>query len=400
MNLKKIILGLFLLCTLFLGMGSVHAQDSNKTIIHFFYGKGCPHCAKEEEYLTILKEKYPDIEVKEYEVWHDETNQKLLENVVNKLDAKISGVPLTVIGNRYVSGFLDDTTSGSKIEELVKCHQETKCEDVVLGVTNGENTDNDSRDVKENIPETIRVPFFGEINIKNWSVPVISIVLGTLDGFNPCAMWVLVFLITLLLATNDIKRMWILGGIFLFASAAVYFLVLSTFLNLLMFIGFLKWVRIIIGIVALFGGYINLKEYSKNKEAVCAISKNKRENKIVEGLKRYAKEKNFWVAVGGIVVLAFSINMVEAVCSAGIPVIYTQILSISELPKWQYYLNILIYIIFYMLDDIIVFIIAMVTLRLTTTTSKYTKYAHLIGGTLMLIIGVLLIFKPEWLMFG
>lgn len=395
MKLNKVFIALFFVLAIFLFTDKVWAQENNSITINFFYGDGCPHCVKEEEFLDKMKEKYPQVVVKEYEVWHDEENLKLLDSVGKKIGAKISGVPLTVIGDKYVAGFLDEATTGLQIEELIKCNLETKCEDVVADV----NSDS-SIQGGDNIPESITVPFFGEINIKNWSVPVVSLVLGLLDGFNPCAMWVLVFLITLLLATNDIKRMWILGGIFLFASAAVYFLVLSTFLNLLMFIGFLKWVRIIIGVVALIGGYINLKEYLKSKEAICKISKNKRENKIVEGLKKYASEKNFWVAIGGIVVLAFSINMVEAVCSAGIPVIYTQILSIAHLPTWQYYANILIYILFYMLDDIIVFIIAMVTLRLTTTTNRYTKYAHLIGGVLMLIIGVLLIIKPEWLMFG
>ena len=53
-----------------------------------------------------------------------------------------------------------------------------------------------------------------------------------------------------------------------------------------------------------------------------------------------------------------------------------------------------------MLDDIIVFMIAVITLKVTGISNKYQKYSHLIGGILMLIIGILMIVKPEWLMFN
>jgi hypothetical protein len=106
------------------------------------------------------------------------------------------------------------------------------------------------------------------------------------------------------------------------------------------------------------------------------------------------------LALGGIIVLAFLVNLVELVCSAGLPAIYTQILALNNLANWQYYFYIFLYVFFFMVDDLLIFIVAMVTLKMTGLSTRYARYSHLIGGILMIIIGILLIFKPEWLMFG
>lgn len=394
--MKKIFLVLIFLLTLFLGVNRVYAQDD--VVIHFFYGDGCPHCAHEEEFLKEI-DKEDGIEVRYYETWKNQDNLELFQDTGKALNASISGVPFTVIGSNYVVGWLDEETTGSKIREYIDCYRETKCEDVVQKVMAGENSDTGDS-TKDVIPDKISVPIFGDIDTSNISLPALSVIIGVIDGFNPCAMWVLIFLISFLIGMKDRKRMWILGLAFIVASAVVYFLFMSAWLNLLMFLGFIIWVRIIVGVVAIGGGIYNLREYKINKNATCKVTGGEKKQKTFDKLKKYATEKNFWIALGGIVLLAFAVNLVEAICSAGLPVVFTQILTLSDLPTWKYYMYILIYIFFFMLDDLIVFFIAMLTLRLTGLTTKYTRLSYLIGGVIMLIVGVLLIFKPEWLMFG
>jgi hypothetical protein len=223
--------------------------------------------------------------------------------------------------------------------------------------------------------------------------------LGALDGFNPCAMWALLFLISLLIGMENKKRMWIFGSTFIIASAFVYFLFMAAWLNLLLFIGFIFWIRVIIGLVALGGGAYNLKEYFSNPAGVCKVTGGEKRQKFFERLKNIVYRKNFYIALGGIIILAFAVNLVELICSAGLPVIFTQVLALSDLSIWQYYFYMLLYILIFMLDDLIVFFLAMATLQVTGITSKYSRISHLVGGTLMLIIGLLLIFKPELLMF-
>jgi hypothetical protein len=120
----------------------------------------------------------------------------------------------------------------------------------------------------------------------------------------------------------------------------------------------------------------------------------------LDRIKEFVHSRKFWLALGGIVMLAFAVNLVELICSAGFPVVYIQVLSLTPLPFWQYYLYLLGYIFFYMLDDMIVFVVAMITLQMLGVGAKYKQACNLVGGVLMLIIGILLIFKPEALLFG
>ena len=246
----------------------------------------------------------------------------------------------------------------------------------------------------------ITVPILGQLDTKTISLPLITIILGTLDGFNPCAMWTLLFLISLLLGMKDRRRMWVLGTTFIVASAAVYFLFMAAWLNLILFLGFIIWIRVLIGLVALGGGGWNLKKYFKDKDGGCEVTGDEKRRKTFDRLKEVTQQKNFWVAFIGIITLAFAVNLVEAICSAGLPAVFTQLLILNDLPTWQYYAYILLYIFFFMLDDLLIFIIAMVTLKMTGISTKYARWSNLIGGILMLLIGLLLLFKPEWLLFG
>ena len=224
--------------------------------------------------------------------------------------------------------------------------------------------------------------------------------MGLLDGFNPCALWTLFFLISLLLGMNDRKRMWTLGVAFIVASASVYFIFMSAWLNLVLFLGIIIWVRLFIALLALFGGGYSIREFFINKTNVCKVTGNEKRQKVFEKLRNIVKQNNLWIALGGIVLLAFLVNLVELICSAGLPAVFTQVLAMNNLSTWGYYSYILLYILFFMIDDLFVFFIAMITFKMTGITTKYAKYSHLIGGVIMVVIGILLIFKPEWLMFG
>jgi hypothetical protein len=199
---------------------------------------------------------------------------------------------------------------------------------------------------------------------------------------------------------NDRKRMWILGSTFIISSAVVYFLFLSAWLNLFHFLGFIIWVRITIGLVALGAGGYYLYDFVKNRSGGCSVMGDERRQKIFDKIKNITQRKEFLLALGGIIALAFAVNLVELICSAGLPAVYTQILSLSDLNSWQYYGYLLLYILVFMLDDLFVFFTAMITLQATGIQSKYSHFSHLVGGALMLIIGLLLLFKPELLMFG
>ena len=231
------------------------------------------------------------------------------------------------------------------------------------------------------------------------SLPVLTVIIDIIDGFNPCAMWALLIIITILTGMKDRKKMWIYGLAFIFTSAAVYFIFMAAWLNLFMFIGHILWVRTAIGLLAIgIGGYY-LYDWHRNRTG-CAVSGEGTRKAMFTRLRNVVKQQNIWLGVGGIMLLAASVNIVELACSAGLPVLYTGILSSSGIAPWQYYAYMLLYILFFMLDDLVVFAIAMKTLKVVGIESKYTRMTRLIGGIVMCIIGVLLIFAPKVLMFG
>jgi hypothetical protein len=394
------IVGIFLFLTKPAFAAEMPPVATNGAMLHLFWAAGCPHCAKEKVFLDTLGKKYPKLTIKEYEVTLNHENSELLQKVGTKLKIEVSGVPFTVVCGNSFSGYLDHETTGKEIEEAVLSAFKDKCEDPVAKLLLQEKNSNQIEKQSKSIPQTLYVPILGELQVKNLSLPVLTFVIALLDGFNPCAMWTLLFLISLLLGMKDKKRRWILGSAFIIASAFVYFLFMATWLNILLFIGFIIWIRILIGLVALAGGTYGLKEFFFNKEAACKVTGGEKRQAVFEKLRDITHRKHLLIALGGIILLAFAVNLVELICSAGLPAVFTQILALSKLSQWQYYFYMLFYILIFMLDDLFVFITAMVTLEITGISTKYSRASHLIGGVLMLIIGLLLLFRPEWLMFG
>lgn len=396
----KMFLTVVLMATISLGYCTAIAlaADNQPVNIYLFWTKGCPHCALEKEFLAKLAAQDEQLKIITFELIESRDNRELFRKVGEKLRANTSGVPFTVVGEQYFIGWLDEASTGALIVQAVAEARRTKGADVVtrlraqpLPTGVGE---------KKAVPEKLAVPFFGEVDLKYLSLGLITVIIGALDGFNPCAMWVLVFLINLLLGMQDRRKMWILGGFFILSSAIVYFLFMTAWLNLLVFLGFIVWVRIAIGLVALLAGFYNLREYFTNLAGVCKLSNTEKRQRRMAKLREIVQTKRFLLALGGIILLAFAVNLVELICSAGFPVIYLQILSLTPMPFWQYYLYLFLYIFIFMLDDMIVFIVAMITLQMLGLGAKYKQASDLIGGILMFILGILLIFRPEALMFG
>ena len=413
---KKIFYSLILLLVLL--PISVSAKE---VTLHLFYRDGCPHCAKEKEYLNSIKDEYPNLKIETYEIWSSDYNSNLMSETTSILNENINAVPYTVIGSYSTLGFNDNT------KLLIKKYYELCLKNDCVDVVNKLKEDNNKDELKEEVrlynekynneeennqdlnedqndDEIASIPFIGNVNIKNLNTPLllISVIIGLVDGFNPCAMWVLIFLISMLLGMKNRKRMWIIGITFLTTSALIYLLFMMSWLKVTLAINQIKIVNLIIALIALIGGSLNIRSYIKTrKEAIgCTVTDEKKRKSTAEKIKKIAIEKSLILAIIGVIALAISVNFVELLCSAGLPVIFTRILSVNNLSTLSYILYMLVYILCYLFDDIVIFIIAMITLKITGVTNKYSKYSHLIGGIIMLLIGILLIFKPEWLMFG
>jgi len=392
--LKKILYGLIIF---FLFIVGVNAKE---VTVYLFYSDSCPHCREEKEFLSTIEDK---VNIEMYEVTKNQNNSDLLDLVKQSFNCTNNYVPYTVIGEVGLTGYSD--TIKSQILHFIDKYEKEDYIDVVSKVkeTGGiVDLEEKKEELKEEQYSEITVPILGKVDTKKVSLPIISMIIGFVDGFNPCAMWILIFLISMLIGMNDRKRMITLGLIFLVTSALVYMGIMLSWLEILKKFINESYMQYIIGIVAIIAAIWNLYSYykSRKKETGCEVVNNNSRKKIINRIKKFTSEKSLILAIIGVIGLAISVNFIEFACSAGWPVIFTNILEMNKLSGLENFIYILIYIIFFLIDDIIIFTIAMFTFNIKAISNKYSKYSHLIGGILMLIIGLLMIFAPNILMFN
>jgi len=354
-----------------------------KINVYFFYGNGCPHCEKEKKFLDSLEEKYKDnIQVFRYETWDDSHNANMMLTAKEIFGVSLTkSVPFTVVGTEYNLGFNDYV--GEKIENQVASYLEIKDFESI---------------VDEN---KVDIPIIGKIDMKDTSIIFIAIVLGFLDGFNPCAMWILLFLINMLIGMKDRRKMLLFGLVFLFVSGLVYFLAMLGINTFLTYIS-VPVIRGVIGVVAVIIGIYNVRKFIINRKSDngCHVVDSKKRKKIFDKIKKFTTEKNVFLALIGVIALAISVNTIELACSTAFPATFAEILVVNEISGVASIFYLIIYTLFYMIDDMVVFVIATATLTISASSSKYGKYTSLVGGIIMFIVGILLILKPEWIMFN
>jgi len=368
--------------------------------VQVFWRLGCPHCEKARTFLQAAAIRDPGLRLHQYEINESPRNRHAFSRAVDYFSVFNPAVPMVIVGDRHWVGYDGDATTGVAILTAVEGCRRNACVDLSASLFAESEQRPAQRPPAQAPPQSMRIPLLGEIDIAALSLPVLTVLLAAIDGFNPCAMWTLVFLMGLLVGMPDRLRMWTLGAAFIATSAAVYYLFLAAWLNVLLFIGMMLWIRVAVAVVALAGGTYYLREFFMNPEALCRVTGSASRQRVLMQLRAVALERRFWLALLGIIVLAIAVNLVEFVCSAGIPAVYVQILTMSQLSAWQYHAYLLLYILVFMLDDLLVFVIAMKTLQVSGLSGTYARWSHLIGGVLLLVIGSLLLLKPEWLAFS
>ncbi|MCF7830796.1 hypothetical protein K9M41_02265 [Candidatus Gracilibacteria bacterium] len=374
--MKKLLFGLGFVLLGFLGTTN-NVQAQRAVTMEFYHGAECPHCHEERQWFPELKKMYPDIQIKEFEVWHNPQNKALWTQRMRELGMVPTGVPTNIIGNEAIVGF-----NAPGILALLEKHFGPPL------------------DPKAKVEIPKENDSWKKYLTSSW--PAMAFMLGILDGFNPCAMWTLLILIGFLLSMENKKRRWWIGGIFVGSSALLYGLALLAYL-----FGFIEvsswvagsvmgWIFRLVGVLAVGTGLLSLKNWLK-KGVECDVrgmeSKQKFRNKLSEIL---AREK-FILVIAGVVGLALSVNAIELLCSFAIPTAFTATLVNLKLPLWQQLSAIGIYDFAYILDDVLVLVIALWTMSLKVFSPKIVQISHLIGGLLLLVLGLFLIFDPQFL---
>lgn len=367
-----------------------------------FVRDGCPHCADFERFALENN----------FAVQYHEITQIDAQQLFAKLQERVpllnQGVPTIVINGTVSQGYSTDDVAGAAIQKRVEACQssESGCLSFTDFIASNAKVDVLStgqtclEDCDADLDKyTLDLWFIGKTDLTLLSLPVLSILLGFLDGFNPCAMWVLITLLTLLINTHDMKKVWIIGGTFLFVSGAIYYLFIAAWLNVFLLIGYNFWVQKVIGIVAIGGGGFYLYEAFGKDPNQCNVSNMSGRQKTIAKMKQIMQISQWPALILGVSVLAISVNMIELVCTAGLPAVFTQILAFNDITHLARYGYIGLFIVMYMIDDVIIFGIAIYTLHATGMTTKYRRFTMIFGGILMYSLGLLMIFAPELLTF-
>ena len=354
--------------------GPAVAGEGPEISVLFFWGEGCPHCAEEKVFLEELVKKYPNLKIKDFEVWKSRENAKAFKEAMTKLGAEQVVVPVTVIANRIFYGF--DEQQAGVIEAAV-------------------------RDMSRELPveeqsKTV-LPLIGEIDPAEFSLPVLTLIIAGLDSFNPCALYVLMFLLSMLIYARSRARMLIVGGTYLFFSGFIYFLFMAAWLNLFMLMGRVHVVTTVAGLFALVIGIINVKDFFAFKRGVSLTLKDEHSDKLIGRMRGLLKSSSLPAMLLGTSVLAILANAYELLCTAGFPMVYTRILTLRGLGTGTYYLYLLFYNVVYVVPLAVVVLMFTLTLGSRKLTEFQGRSLKLISGFMMVCLSFVLLAGSEWL---
>ncbi len=245
--------------------------------------------------------------------------------------------------------------------------------------------------------DIVRLPLFGEVRWKDWGLPLFTLAVGLIDGFNPCAMWVLLFLLSVLVNLKDRAKILAVAGTFVFISGAAYYAFMATWLNVFLLVGMAKYAQIALGILGITVGAIHIKDFFAFKKGVSLSIPESAKTSVSQRVRKIVMAESLIAAIVGASILAVLVNIVELLCTAGLPAMYTSVLTMQKLPQWENYLYLLLYILAYMFDDSVMVGIVVVTLGKHRLQEQGGRILKLISGVVIAAIGVLMLFKPEWL---
>ncbi len=345
-------------------------QASN--VLEVYVRDGCPHCARAKEFLLKFGSERPWLDIVYRSVDHDPTARNDLIQYANLADVWPVSVPTFHFNGQLLVGFDSPEHTGVLLTSLV------------------EQTEIDSSQVTTSL--------FGTLSVSNLGFPLFTLAMGLLDGFNPCAMWVLLFLLSLLVHLQDRRKMTMIAGTFVLVSGAVYYAFMAAWLNIFLLIGFSTALRWILGGMALAIGGLNVKDFFFWKWGLSLSIAESDKPDIYTRMRAVLTADKLLPSLMAVAVLAVMVNFIELLCTAGFPAIYTAILVQQDLSPFAYYAYLGLYNLAYMTDDALMVATAVIALSNRKLTEHTGRWLKLISGIVMLGLGGIMILHPEWLL--
>lgn len=375
---KKLLILIISILSFFSFSYIVNAKEVN---VYVFHGETCPHCNEAIEYLESIKDKY-DLNIIKYEVWYNEENKEIMMDMADYLDFTVRGVPFVIIDNTPITGYSSKVTDETYKYHIKLASKESFVDKV--GIKLGIVDEVLPKD-EDNFSEEFKIDFlmFKNINLKDTSPFISSLLLGLKDGFSICSLCVLLILIFAMMSLKDKRKLYILGSIYIVLFGIVYLVLALSSLDFIRLINLTTALKVIISFSLVLIGAIKINTFTK----YLINEKEEKTNKI----KVYLKNRSFVFMILGTIILSIFSVLMGFTCDAGLSQIFISL--IKDLNGISYIICILIYLISFILFSLIVYIVLLAIINRLWKIKYYDKYSKLISGLLLFIIGILLLVK-------
>ena len=357
--------------------GAVAAQPpapaaSAPPVLQVFVRDGCPFCADAKTFLDGVQRQHPELQVVYRSVDTDAAARDELSTLSRAHGVWPPGVPAFLVAGQLIVGFESASTTGQEVLRLVDAGTAAQ-------------------------KRTVDSALLGTLSAQNLGLPLFTLALGLLDGFNPCAMWVLLFLLAMLVRQNDRRRIALIAGTFVFVSGAVYYAFMAAWLNLFLAVGLSQHVRLLLAGVALLIGAANVKDFFALGRGISFSIPEGAKPGLVARMRGVMRTQALAASMLGVAALAVIVNLVELLCTAGLPAIYTAVLAQQQLGTAAHLSYLGLYIVGYIADDALMVTLAVLALGSGKLTERAGRRLKLLSGVVMLALGLVLLLRPEWL---
>ena len=356
-------------------MASASVED--EVVIYLFWGEGCPYCEIAKTALEDLAESNPHVKFEDYEINHNPENLQLFSDLASKFGFEPAVFPTIFVGDQYWEGYSEEIRAD--IETHINQFLEPS------SANPGENRNANG----------ITLPLIGTIDLSGQSLLVSTLIISFVDGFNPCSLWVLSILLSITLQSHSRKKVLIVGGTFLVVTATLYGLFIAGVFSVLRIFKFMGWIQVVVALIALGFALVNIKDYFWFQQGVSFTISDDKKPGIYKRMRKVLEHSDsIWRLMGATIVFAAGIALVELSCTAGFPVIWSNLLASQHVNALTFVLLLLVYMLVYLLDEMAIFLVAVFTLRSTKLEEKHGRVLKLIGGVLMLTLSGVMLVDP------
>ena len=397
------------------------SNNEVKVDLYFFWSKTCPHCQEAHPFVESMPADLPWLRLHSLEISENPENAQLYVNMAGVLGEEAKYVPAFMFCGFMATGYDHAETTGKAVKEaLTSCHTQlvervsaakSATQTGPVAPATGPQANTVVQPVQASEPPVVgqavgnalapssalSLPLIGQVSLESMSLPALTVVIAGLDAFNPCAFFVLMFLLSLMVHAQNRLRMLLIGGVFVFFSGFIYFLFMSAWLNVFLWVGELKIITLLAGLVAVAIALVNIKDYFWFHQGLSLSIPESAKPSLYLRVRNLIKAGSLPTMLFSTALLAVAANTYELLCTSGFPMVYTRVLTLGNLPSGAYYLYLAVYNLIYVVPLFLIVLFFTIRFGARKLTEQEGRVLKLLSGLMMLMLGLVLMVAPEML---